>query len=104
MKEQTNERIRQLCDELADTLCAKNSNYGDSAGQSPFFVPWLEPETGLWVRLGDKVLRLKELNKGEKDKVGESLRDTLLDTAGYALRLIMELDNNREEKNGGDTF
>ncbi len=88
----TADRIESVCNELCRTLQAKNANYGDSAGKAPFFLPWLEPETGLWVRLGDKVERLKSLRSKEEDKVGESIRDTLLDTAGYALLLIMSLD------------
>lgn len=90
------ERIEELCDRLCETLKAKNSNYGNAAHKPPFFLPWLSAESGLWVRLGDKIERLKTLVSKEPDKVGESLKDTLLDTAGYALRLIIEIEDKAE--------
>ena len=101
----TEESIRELCDELCETLCAKNSNYGDTAGTPPYFVPWLEPLTALFVRMSDKVSRLKTLLTREPDKVGESVRDTLLDTAGYSLLAVIEWDkqNRNTEKKQGET-
>lgn len=94
--------IENVCDELCQTLRAKNANYGDSAAKPPFFLPWLGPESGLWVRLGDKVERLKTLKTREEDKVGESLRDTLLDTAGYAVLLVCALDSTDKQQHTGD--
>lgn len=101
----TEEAIRNLCDELCETLTAKNSNYGDSAGTPPYFVPWLEPLTAIFVRMSDKVSRLKTLLTRESDKVGESVRDTLLDNAGYSLLAIIEWDKQHRntEKKQGDT-
>ena len=93
----TAERIRKVCKELCDTLTAKNSNYGDTAGQSPFFAPWLEPDIAIRVRMSDKVSRLRTLLTKETDKVGESLRDTLMDLAGYSVLLAIELDRKEEE-------
>ena len=92
----TAERIREVCKELCETLAAKNSNYGDTAGESPFFVPWLEPETAILVRMSDKVSRLRSLLTKENDKVGEPLRDTLMDLAGYSVLLAIELDRKVE--------
>lgn len=101
---QTYDRIGEICEELCETLRAKNANYGDTASQPPYFTPWLDPETGLWVRLSDKVARLKALRTREDDKVGESVRDTLLDTAGYAIRLIIELDKRDNAQTAGDNL
>ena len=81
------ERIRQECEALADLLTAKHENYGGSAFQCPFLVPGLSPETAMMVRLSDKIARLRSLESGELDKVGESKLETLLDLAGYALLL-----------------
>lgn len=92
-------RVNDICAELANTLSAKNANYGNAAGSAPYFLPWLEPDTALWVRLSDKVSRLRALNQKEPDKVGESLRDTLLDLAGYAVLLVAEIDSKTETHN-----
>lgn len=45
------------------------------------------------IRLGDKFNRFKTLSKGSEQKVSdESIRDTLLDLANYAIMTVMELD------------
>ena len=93
----SSERIREVCGELCETLTAKNANYGDSAGQAPLFAPWLNPGTAILVRMSDKVSRLRTLLTKEHDKVGESLRDTLMDLAGYSILLAIELDKKEEE-------
>ena len=94
----TADRIRDVCGELLETLLAKNSNYGDTAGEPPILAPWLEPEVAIRVRMSDKVSRLRTLLTKETDKVGESLRDTLMDLAGYSVLLAIELDKKNEEE------
>ena len=47
--------------------------------------------------MSDKVSRLRTLLTKETDKVGESLRDTLMDLAGYSVLLAIELDRKEEE-------
>ena len=86
-KVQTAEWIRQECEYLADVLTAKHENYGKSAFQEPALTPGMDPETAMMVRLSDKIARLRSLQGGEPDKVGESKLDTLLDMAGYAVLL-----------------
>lgn len=45
------------------------------------------------IRLGDKFNRFKSLSKGNEWHVkDESIRDTLLDLANYAILTVMELD------------
>ena len=92
----TADRIRDVCGELLETLLAKNSNYGDTAGEPPILAPWLDPEVAIRVRMSDKVSRLRTLLTKETDKVGESLRDTLMDLAGYSILLAIELDRKEE--------
>lgn len=46
--------------------------------------------------MSDKVSRLRSLLTKEHDKVGESLRDTLMDLAGYSVLLAIELDRKEE--------
>lgn len=97
----TADRIIDITAELCNTLIAKNANYGDSAGQAPLFAPRLDPATAILVRMSDKVSRLRSLLTKEQDKVGEPLRDTLLDLAGYCLLLVNELDKNGESGENG---
>ena len=81
-------------DHLADVLNQKNLAYGDSFSKSL-------DEDGLLVlkiRLGDKFNRISSLIKrNELKENDESLEDTLLDMAGYAilgLKYLKEHEND----------
>ena len=52
------ELIRQVCDELAELLVAKNTAYGDSALNPVRFFSKADPLEQLNVRLDDKLSRL----------------------------------------------
>lgn len=68
---------------------AKNRDYNDSFGQS--FAKWGLPMS--CIRLGDKLNRLESFAQGKDMKVhGESVRDTLMDLANYAIMTLVELD------------
>lgn len=83
--------LQRACEELAAVLISKNKDYGNSANREPLFVRGLEPETALLIRLNDKVRRLdslltKETADGSAPAVAnETIDDTLLDLAGYAI-------------------
>lgn len=84
------ERHKQLCLELNTIYALKNHDYGDSFHQT--FV-----EEGLAmprIRISDKFNRFKTLSrKLDAQRVSdESLRDTLLDLANYAIMTVMELE------------
>ncbi|PJH58757.1 hypothetical protein CVR97_28040, partial [Salmonella enterica subsp. enterica serovar Typhimurium] len=50
------------------------------------------------IRLSDKINRLKRLAKTDDQLVKEeSIRDTAIDLANYAVMLVMELDKEDEE-------
>lgn len=92
------ERHRKYLDILAGLYARKNHDYGDSFHDS--FV-----EDGLVmskIRLGDKYSRFKTLIKGgnlsSPSVTNESIEDTLLDLANYAIMTVMELDRQKEEK------
>ena len=74
--------FKDYTDHLAEILQEKNTAYGDSFSQSV-------DEDGLLVlkiRLGDKFNRVSSLiKKGELKENDESLKDTLLDMAGYSI-------------------
>jgi hypothetical protein len=68
---------------------AKNRDYNDSFGQS--FDKWGLPMS--CIRLGDKLNRLESFAQGKDMKVkDESVRDTLMDLANYAIMTLVELD------------
>lgn len=87
-------RHKAICDELNKLYERKNHDYGDSFHQT--FV-----EEGLAmprIRLGDKFSRFKTLSRLEcsdsdrQQVTDESIRDTLLDLANYALMTVLEMD------------
>lgn len=96
-------RHREICGELNGLYQRKNHDYGDSFHQT--FV-----EEGLAmsrIRLGDKLSRFKTLScipcdgKEMQKVTEESIRDTLMDLANYAIMTIMELDMEREADQRG---
>ncbi len=87
-------RHKTICDGLNDLYARKNHDYGDSFHQT--FV-----EEGLAmarIRLGDKFSRFKTLSRispadsTQQQVKDESIRDTLLDLANYAIMTVLELD------------
>lgn len=79
---------KNILDEIHDTYIRKNADYGNSFGEQ-------YQEYGLLsalIRLDDKMRRLKQLNKQEALVKDESIRDTVLDLANYAIMTVMELD------------
>ena len=84
---------RMLCNYLNDLYTRKNKDYGDSFHQS-----YLEEGLAMSrIRLGDKFSRFKTLSKSNEIQVtDESIRDTLLDLANYAIMTVLEID--REAK------
>lgn len=79
----------QTCEELNDLYKRKNHDYGDS-----FHQTWLEEGFAMSrIRLSDKLNRFKKLSKGDAVQVDdESIRDTLIDLANYAIMTVMEMD------------
>ena len=57
------------------------------------------------IRLGDKFNRFKTLSrKLESQKVrDESIRDTLLDLANYAIMTVLEMEGEHNERNRIDS-
>ena len=79
----------KVCKELTETYKKKNADYGNSFENS------LDKHgliAGI-VRMDDKMSRLISLNsKNEQQVMDESLRDTLMDLANYAIMSVMWLD------------
>ena len=83
------EKHKIICEKLNALYEAKNADYGDSFGKS-------YREYGLTmscIRLEDKLNRLKSLNFSRTIKVkNESIEDTLMDLANYAIMTLIELE------------
>ena len=80
----------KICKELTDLYVRKNTDYGDS-----FHKTFLEEGLAMSrIRLSDKLERFKSLTRpGASVNVeDESIRDTLMDLANYAIMTVMELD------------
>lgn len=80
---------RKICDEINDLYAKKNHDYGDSFHQT--FVE--EGMAMARIRLGDKFNRFKTLSRnGEQQVNDESIRDTLIDLANYAIMTVLEME------------
>lgn len=83
------EKHKALCLEMNDLYAQKNADYGDS-----FHTSFEEEGMAMVrIRLGDKFNRFKTLSRGPEQKVkDESIRDTLMDLANYALMAVLEME------------
>lgn len=84
----------RLCQHLNEIYAVKNEAYGNS-----FTKTWDEyGPTMLCIRLDDKLGRAKQLLLHAAFENDESVVDTLLDLANYALMGVMELQKSEHEK------
>lgn len=82
-------KFKNVTDEMAELCVRKNIDYGNSFDKSL-------DEDGLLVskiRLNDKLLRFSTLIKNGALVKDESIRDTLIDLANYAVMTIMWMDS-----------
>lgn len=89
MSESKAARHKAICDELNALYVRKNHDYGDS-----FHISFKEEGMAMpRIRLGDKFNRFKALTKSGSQQVSdESVRDTLIDLANYAIMTILEME------------
>lgn len=96
------QRHNQLCKSLNTLYAKKNHDYGDS-----FHLSFQEEGMAMVrIRLGDKFNRFKQLSKSpaEQQVNDESIKDTLLDLANYAIMGILEIEGSENAlKKGCDT-
>jgi len=89
------ENYKKVIEELKKIYKKKNHDYGNSFHK-------IYKRFGLLssiIRLSDKLERLETLLT-KPSKVDESIRDTLIDLANYAILTIIEID---KEKKNNDT-
>ena len=93
------ERHSDICKEINALYARKNHDYGDS-----FYQTFTEEGMAMpRIRLGDKLARFKSLTKSEVQEVkDESIRDTLIDLANYAIMTVLELDDLKAEEHADD--
>lgn len=87
---------RKILEEMDELYARKNHDYGDS-----FHLLWEEEGIAMArIRLGDKFSRFKTLSRSNKEQqvMDESLRDTLIDLANYAIMTVMELDREKKRR------
>lgn len=85
---------QMICDKLHGLYVAKNSDYGNS-----FAMVRDEFPEAILIRLSDKLNRLKMLIRGEKTALvsNESIEDTLIDLANYAIMELVERKMEEQE-------
>jgi len=100
-----NPRFGELLDEVWATHLAKAAGYSgqnspDTWANFRESQGWgVTPLTGCLVRMGDKYRRVQNLKKSpDNDRVGETIRDTLMDLASYALISICLLEEEQPLK------
>ena len=92
-------RHAQIVNGLTELYKAKNSDYGDSVHET-YLKYGL---TSFLVRMEDKMSRLRSLSSkssSEQKVKDESIRDTLLDLANYAIIAVIEMDEAVDNKIG----
>lgn len=87
----TNPLFNILLDQIKDTHEKKNHDYGNSFAKSmdEFGMP------AAAIRLSDKLNRFKSLIKSEVQVKDESIEDTLLDMASYAIMIVEYLKKKK---------
>lgn len=87
------EHHANVCGELNEIYRKKNADYGNS-----FSKTFQEEGMAMArIRLSDKLERFKMLSRNNPQMVkDESIRDTLLDLANYAIMTVMEMEGTHE--------
>lgn len=83
-----------ICEDLNEIYARKNHDYGDSFGKG-------YAEYGMVmavIRLEDKLNRLKSLIKAESLVKDESINDTLMDLANYAIMTVIERERTTTDE------
>jgi len=82
------EKHAEICKQLNQIYRDKNHDYGDSFGETYKKLGIISAVT----RITDKVNRLQSLCTKEHKVEDESIRDTLMDLANYAIMTIIEIE------------
>lgn len=86
------EQHKEICKGLTALYVAKNHDYDDSFGDTYREIGIVSAVT----RMVDKMNRLKKLCRAEQKVSDESITDTLIDLANYAIMTLIEMEQERE--------
>lgn len=81
------QRHLDICEQLTLMYVDKNSDYGDSFSETFNKLGMVSAVT----RITDKTNRLQNLCINEQKVKDESIKDTLMDLANYAIMTLIEL-------------
>ena len=84
--------IKEIATEVAELVEKKNHDYNNSFDKTLSEYG----DTAYFLRIEDKLSRLKSLSKKEAAVVNESVEDTLKDIIGYTLLMINSKRNKKE--------
>ena len=84
--------IKEIATEVAELVEKKNHDYNNSFDKTLSEYG----DTAYFLRIEDKLSRLKSLSKKEAAVVNESVEDTLMDIIGYTLLMINSKRNKKE--------
>lgn len=87
------ETHKSICEALNALYERKNHDYGDSFGKSFKEYGMAMP----CIRLEDKLNRLKALTKDKAKVSDESVEDTIMDLANYAIMTLVEMKREDEQ-------
>jgi hypothetical protein len=83
-----------ICKDLHDLYKKKNADYGNSFAD-------IFAEVGMpyaYGHLAEKLSRIRSLMNHPAAVKGESMRDSLVDLANYAILTVVELDAQKEDE------
>lgn len=87
------EHFENIISEMLELYKTKNHDYGDSFGETYQKLGLISAVT----RISDKVNRLQSLCTKEQKIYDESIRDSLIDLANYAVLTLIELEIEKDE-------
>lgn len=85
--------VKEIADEIVALQSRKNADYGNAFGISMQEFGLTAPA----IRLTDKLNRFKSLIKKDAEVKTESIEDTLIDLAAYAMMTIAEMRNGKKD-------
>jgi len=95
-------RIAAVGMEWLRTLIQKNGDYGSSVWKEPFLCPGLDVAEAIFVRMTDKVERIRQLRQRQAEVTSESLDDTIADLGSYCLLYLARPVIVEEKTDGGN--
>jgi hypothetical protein len=103
-----NARFLELLEEVKAVHVGKAAGYAGSENPDTWTnfreaIAWgSTPLQGCFIRMGDKYRRVQNLRRNPaNDQVGESIKDTLMDLANYAIISVCLLEEEELERQGG---